>query len=73
MGAARVPTFHIAEPDCLESATAIRHRPVGSHDEVRSEGWLPATGPVNIGLTSGASTPNNLVGSTVRRLTTLCN
>ncbi len=73
MGAAKVPTFHIAEPDCLESATAIRHRPVGGHDEVRSEGWLPASGPVTIGLTSGASTPNNLVGNAVKRLTTLCN
>jgi 4-hydroxy-3-methylbut-2-enyl diphosphate reductase len=73
MGAARVPTFHIAEPDCLESATAIRHRPAGGHDEVRTEGWLPPSGPVNIGLTSGASTPNNLVGTTVERLTTLCN
>jgi 4-hydroxy-3-methylbut-2-enyl diphosphate reductase len=73
MGAARVPTFHIAEPDCLESAAAIRHRPAGGHEEVRSEGWLPLSGPVKIGLTSGASTPNNLVGTTVERLTTLCN
>jgi 4-hydroxy-3-methylbut-2-enyl diphosphate reductase len=73
MGAASVPTFHIADPDCLESAAAIRHRPAGGHDEVRTEGWLPASGPVNIGLTSGASTPNNLVGTTVGRLTTLCN
>jgi 4-hydroxy-3-methylbut-2-enyl diphosphate reductase len=72
MGAAQVPTFHIAEPDCLESADAIRHRPAGGHDEVKTEGWLPASGPVNIGLTSGASTPNNLVGTTVERLTTLC-
>jgi 4-hydroxy-3-methylbut-2-enyl diphosphate reductase len=73
MGAASVPTFHIADPDCLESAAAIRHRPAGGHDEVRTEGWLPASGPVNIGLTSGASTPNNLVGTTVGRLTSLCN
>jgi 4-hydroxy-3-methylbut-2-enyl diphosphate reductase len=73
MGAAAVPTFHIAHPDCLESADAIRHRPAGGHDEVRAEGWLPPSGPVNIGLTSGASTPNNLVGITVGRLSSLCN
>jgi 4-hydroxy-3-methylbut-2-enyl diphosphate reductase len=73
MGGAQVPTFHIAEPDCLESAGAIRHRPVGGHEEIRTEGWLPAHGPVVIGLTSGASTPNNLVGTTVQRLTSLCN
>jgi len=73
MGAAKVPTFHIAEPACLESATMIRHRPVGGHDEVQTEGWLPATGDIAIGLTSGASTPNNLVGTTVERLASLCN
>jgi 4-hydroxy-3-methylbut-2-en-1-yl diphosphate reductase len=72
MGAAKVPTFHIADPQCLESAEAIRHRPAGGHDEVRTEGWLPAAGPVVIGLTSGASTPDNQVGATVQRLTTLC-
>src|SRR5204862_2064017 len=37
MGAEKVPTFHIADPACLESATAIRHRPAGGHDEVRTE------------------------------------
>jgi 4-hydroxy-3-methylbut-2-en-1-yl diphosphate reductase len=72
MGAEKVPTFHIADPQCLESAVAIRHRPTGGHDEIRTEGWLPATGPVIIGLTSGASTPDNQVGAAVRRLTTLC-
>jgi 4-hydroxy-3-methylbut-2-en-1-yl diphosphate reductase len=72
MGAAKVPTFHIAEPDCLESAEAIRHRPAGGHDEIRTQGWLPAAGALAIGLTSGASTPDNQVGATVQRLTTLC-
>src|SRR5437660_419488 len=72
MGAAKVPTFHIADPDCLESADAIRHRPAGGHKETRTTGWLPLTGPVSLGLTSGASTPDNQVGTTVERLTTLC-
>jgi 4-hydroxy-3-methylbut-2-enyl diphosphate reductase len=70
---AQVPTFHIADPDCLESADAIRHRPVGGHEETRATGWLPAPGGLSIGLTSGASTPNNLVGTTVQRLASLCN
>ena len=72
MGAAKVPTFHIADPDCLESADAIRHRPAGGHEETRTTGWLPLRGPVSLGLTSGASTPDNQVGTTVERLTTLC-
>ncbi len=66
------PTFHIADPDCLASAQEIRHRPVGSKTEVTTIGWLPSAGPVTIGLTSGASTPDNLVGAAVVRLTEFC-
>jgi 4-hydroxy-3-methylbut-2-enyl diphosphate reductase len=61
------PTFHIADPDCLISADAIRHRPVGGTTEVTAEGWLPG-GPVRVGLTSGASTPDNLVGAAISRM-----
>jgi 4-hydroxy-3-methylbut-2-enyl diphosphate reductase len=62
------PTYHIADPDCLISAQQIRHRPVGSKAEVSADGWLPSAGPVIVGLTSGASTPDNLVGAVVARL-----
>ena len=70
--AEKVPTFHIADPDCLESAEAIRYRPAGGKAEVRGTGWLPSGRPLTVGLTSGASTPDNLVGTTVRRLAELC-
>jgi 4-hydroxy-3-methylbut-2-enyl diphosphate reductase len=69
----RLPTYHIAEPDCLRSAVEIRHKPVGARDERISTGWLPAAGDVAIGLTSGASTPDNLVGTAVQRLADLAN
>jgi 4-hydroxy-3-methylbut-2-enyl diphosphate reductase len=71
--AQRVPTFHIADPDCLESAEAIRHHPAGGKGETRTAGWLPAAGTLSVGLTSGASTPDNLVGTAVNRLSSLCN
>ncbi len=72
MCSASRPTFHIADPDCLVSAQEIRHRPVGAKAEVTATGWLPLEGPVSIGLTSGASTPDNLVGAAISRLTEFC-
>jgi 4-hydroxy-3-methylbut-2-enyl diphosphate reductase len=69
----KVPTFHIADPACLESVDTVRHRPTGGKGEVRTSGWLPKAGNLTVGLTSGASTPDNLVGDVVRRLAALCN
>jgi 4-hydroxy-3-methylbut-2-enyl diphosphate reductase len=68
--AAHVPTYHIAEPDDLVSTAAIRHKPVGVSGDVETAGWLP-DGRLSVGLTSGASTPDNLVGAVIRRLEAL--
>lgn len=71
--AASRPTYHIADPECLVSRDDIRHRPVGTKLEVPATGWLPPTGPVVVGLTSGASTPDNLVGAAIAKLDAFCN
>jgi 4-hydroxy-3-methylbut-2-enyl diphosphate reductase len=63
--AARLPTYHIDSADCV--GPSLRHRLVGAKGETASEDWLPA-GEVRVGLTAGASTPNNVVGEVVRRL-----
>jgi 4-hydroxy-3-methylbut-2-enyl diphosphate reductase len=67
--AARLPTYHISAADRIQGAT-ILHRPVGGHHEVGAEGWFPE-GPVTVGLTAGASTPNNVVGEVVDRILAL--
>ena len=72
--AERTTTFHIAEPGCLVSADEIRHRPIGPAlagvPEQTTRGWLPA-GDIQVALTAGASTPNNIVGQVIDRLSAL--
>jgi len=65
--AERVPTFHVEGIGSLKSANEIHHRAVGppstaGGQETVTRDWLPREGPVVIGLTAGASTPNNIVG-----------
>jgi 4-hydroxy-3-methylbut-2-enyl diphosphate reductase len=69
----KVPTFHIAEPAGLVSPSEIRHKPVGGKGERISRAWLPTSGRISIGLTSGASTPDNLVDTVIRRLDAFAN
>ena len=68
----RLPTYHIADPEGLVSAAEIHHKPAGSKHEAIARDWLPS-GPLAVGLTSGASTPDNLVERVIRRLDTLAN
>jgi len=69
----RLPTYHIAEPGCLLSREAVRYRPIGAKHEIVAEGWLPASGPVRLGLTAGASTPDNLVAQVIEVMDAFCN
>ncbi len=64
----KAPTYHIEDATCIDpEAGAIRFRPVGGKGEECREGWLPE-GPVTVGITAGASTPNNKIGETVERI-----
>ena len=68
--AERVPTYHIEDASGIDPESGIVHfRRAGvKHVEATESGWLPATGPVRIGVTAGASTPNNKIGETVARI-----
>ena len=63
-------TYHIADATCIDVAgRVIRHKPELAADapELGSTDWLPA-GPLTIGLTAGASTPNVKIGETIERI-----
>jgi 4-hydroxy-3-methylbut-2-enyl diphosphate reductase len=67
--AARVATYHVEDASCLDPARGtIRHKPIGGSGEVETPGWLAVPGPVRVGITAGASTPNNKIGDAVARI-----
>ncbi|GBD32064.1 4-hydroxy-3-methylbut-2-enyl diphosphate reductase [bacterium HR33] len=66
--AARRPTYHIEDSSCIEPETGtIRYKPVGRDEEVVAEDWL-GEGHRTIGITAGASTPNNKIGEAIERI-----
>jgi 4-hydroxy-3-methylbut-2-en-1-yl diphosphate reductase len=66
--AATVPTYHIEDAQCIDPESgSIRFLPVGKREEERRDHWLPA-GRITLGITAGASTPNNKIGETVERI-----
>jgi len=65
--AERVPTYHVENETSLVSDVEIDHWTHPAGGVVRSRGWLKA-GPVRVGLTWGASTPDNIAGRVIQRL-----
>lgn len=65
-----VRTFHIEDAEGVDPATgAIRHQSIGTKTETTTADWLGASRVV--GVTAGASTPNNKVGETIDRICAL--
>jgi 4-hydroxy-3-methylbut-2-en-1-yl diphosphate reductase len=67
IAAGKVPAYHIRSAGCLESSGRIRHQPLGCRGEIVTEDWL-RDGPVTIGLTAGASTPDIEIEKVIRRI-----
>jgi 4-hydroxy-3-methylbut-2-enyl diphosphate reductase len=62
-----VPTFHIEDAGAVDLETGrLRFQPGLKQPEQLAEGWLEHARA--IGITAGASTPNNKIGETVLRI-----
>ena len=62
-----VRTYHIEDASGIDPAAGtIRHQPAGRKQEVTEAGWLGTAR--GIGVTAGASTPNNKIGETIARV-----
>jgi LytB protein/Domain of unknown function (DUF4838) len=67
MGEAKLPTYFIKNAGKMQSEQSIVHYNLHLQKEVETQGWLPG-GKATVGITAGASCPNNLIEETIRRL-----
>ncbi len=67
MGEAQLPTYFIKNAAKMVSEKVIQHYNQHLHKEVETHDWLPS-GQITVGITAGASCPNNLIEDTIRRL-----
>ena len=61
-----IRSFHIDTPERIGPGNRIEHKPLGAELELL-EPFLPA-GPLRVGITSGASTPDRVVEDVIHRL-----
>jgi 4-hydroxy-3-methylbut-2-enyl diphosphate reductase len=67
MGEEKLPTYFVRNASRLVSTTEILHYNLHERQEVIARDWLPA-GRLVVGITAGASCPNNLIEETLIRL-----
>jgi 4-hydroxy-3-methylbut-2-enyl diphosphate reductase len=67
MGEAVLPTYFIKNAAKMVSTDSIVHYNLHKQQEVETCNWLP-TGDITVGITAGASCPNNLIEDAIRRL-----
>jgi 4-hydroxy-3-methylbut-2-enyl diphosphate reductase len=67
MGESRLPTYFIKNAAKMVSDRVIVHYNQHLHTEVETHDWLPS-GKITVGVTAGASCPNNLIEEVIRRL-----
>ena len=61
MGEGKLPTYFIKDASEIESAERLNHFRQHEQEMFIAENWLPLEGELTIGITAGASCPNNLI------------
>ena len=67
MGEARLATYFVKNAAKMVSDKMIQHYDQHAQKELETPNWLPA-GKITVGITAGASCPNNLIEDVIRRL-----
>jgi len=64
-----IPSYHIDGPERIGPGNRIEHKPLGG-EPIATENWLP-DGPIKVGITSGASTPDRAVEVAIDKILAL--
>jgi 4-hydroxy-3-methylbut-2-enyl diphosphate reductase len=64
----KLPTYFISSEEKIRSEEEILHYDFHHKEEKNTSGWLPQRRPVKILISSGASCPDTLVESVIRKL-----
>lgn len=64
----KLPTYFISSDEKILSAKEILHYNFHTKEEILTQDFLPSTPPVKVLITSGASCPDALVESVIRKL-----
>ena len=67
MGEAKLPTYFIKDAEEMVSAAKLNHFLQDKHEMAAAENWLPTEGDLTLGVTAGASCPNNLIEEVILR------
>ncbi|WP_247215115.1 4-hydroxy-3-methylbut-2-enyl diphosphate reductase [Synechococcus sp. C9] len=64
-----IPSYHIDSADRIGPGNRVQHKPLSPdlHYLETVEPWLPA-GPITVGVTSGASTPDKVVADVIEKI-----
>lgn len=61
------PAYHIDGPECIISDSELRHKPLEGTASGVTKSWLPK-GDITIGISAGASTPNQVVVEVIEKI-----
>jgi 4-hydroxy-3-methylbut-2-enyl diphosphate reductase len=62
-----LPSYHIDGAWCIGPGNNISHKPADQNEPITTSDWLPS-GPLIIGITAGASTPDQVVEGVIEKV-----
>ena len=68
MGEEKLPTYFIKDANEMESPEKLHHFLQDKHKMAIANNWMPNKQELTVGVTAGASCPNNLIEEVILRI-----